>query len=108
MPERWGLHPRLERRLVPPPGHHQPGGPPVGRLEQLEALEAVLVVYRAGPRGEPAGEFVAAVGGYGNRVDPHDRHTSDHARTARQADTCRASPAPASSKTSSIAAGCGR
>src|SRR5262249_57100154 len=38
-----GVHPSLERRLVPPPGHHQPGGPPVGRLEEFEALEAVLV-----------------------------------------------------------------
>src|ERR1700744_5680588 len=75
VPERGGVHPALERRLVPPPGHHQPGGPPVGRLEQLEALEAVLVVHRAGPGSEPAGKLVAAVGGHGNRVDPYDCHS---------------------------------
>jgi hypothetical protein len=50
--------------------------PPVRRLEQLEALEAVLVIYRAGPGGEPVSELIAAVGGHGNRVDPHDRHAT--------------------------------
>src|ERR1700691_2957699 len=53
VPERGGLHPRLEGVLVPPPGHDQPGGPSVGGLEQLEALEAVLAVHRARPRREP-------------------------------------------------------
>src|SRR5260370_24828796 len=82
MPERGGVHPRLERLFVPPPRHHQPGGTPVGRLQQLEALETVLVVHRAGPGREPAGQLVAAISRHGNRVDPHDRHAYDHARTA--------------------------
>src|SRR5260370_40133355 len=91
VPERGGLHPRLECRLVPPPGHHEPGGTPVGRLEQLEALEAVLVIHRAGPGGEPAGELVAAVGGPRYRVDPPKRHAPDPARPPREPAT-RADP----------------
>jgi hypothetical protein len=41
-------------------------------LQQLEALEAVLAVHRAGPGGEPAGQFVTAVGRHGDRVDLDD------------------------------------
>ena len=52
MPERRRVQPGLEGLLVPPPGHHQPGIAPVGRLEQLEALEAVLAVHRTGPGRE--------------------------------------------------------
>ena len=51
--------PRLEGRLVLPAGHHQPGGPPVGGAQQLEALEARLAVHRAGTGGEAAGQLVA-------------------------------------------------
>jgi len=74
VPERGGVHPRLEGLVIPPPGYHEPGRALVGRLEQLEALETVLVIHRAGPGGEPAGKLVAAVGGHRNRVDPHDCH----------------------------------
>src|SRR5262249_49878956 len=81
--ERRGAHPRLEGVLVPPPGDDQPGGSFVGRLEQLEALEAVLVVDCAGPGGEPAGELVPAVGGYRDRVDPHYRHQVNVPTSAR-------------------------
>jgi hypothetical protein len=45
--ESRGVQPRLERLLVPPPGDHEPRGPLVGRLEQLEPLEPLLVIDRA-------------------------------------------------------------
>src|ERR1700750_1173980 len=61
VPERRRVHPGLERLLVAPAGDDQPGRALVGRLEQLEALEAVLVVDGAGPGGEAAGELVPAV-----------------------------------------------
>src|SRR5260370_20259915 len=54
--------PGVKGCLVPPPRHHEPGGALVGRLEELEALEALLVVDRARPGGEPAGKFVPAIG----------------------------------------------
>src|SRR5215472_6439138 len=73
--EGGGAHPGAERLLVPPPGHHQPGGPLVGRLEQLEPLEPVLTVHRARPRGEPPRQLVAAIRGHRNRVDLDNRHT---------------------------------
>ena len=69
-------HPRLERRLVAPPGDDEPGRPVVGGLEQLEALEAVLVVDGAGPGGEPVGELVAARGVDGDGVDLDDAHAT--------------------------------
>jgi predicted dinucleotide-binding enzyme len=74
--ERGGLHPRLERVIVSPAGDHQPGGPVVGRLEQLEPLEAVRAVHRAGPGAEPLGQLVPAVGGHRDRIDLHNRHAS--------------------------------
>src|SRR4029077_16874472 len=74
VPERRRVQPRLEAGVVPPPGHHQPGGAPVGRLEELEALEAVLVVDRACPGGEPAGQLVPALGRHGDGIDLHDGH----------------------------------
>src|SRR4029453_12777669 len=60
--------------LVPPPGHHQPGRALVGRLEQLEPLEPVLVVHGPGPGGEPPPQLVAGGGGNGDRVDLDDGH----------------------------------
>jgi len=56
-----GVHPGLERLVIGPTGHHQPGGALVGGLEQLEALETCLVVDRTGACGEPASQFVTAV-----------------------------------------------
>src|SRR5690348_5820276 len=44
-------HPGAERLLVLPPGHHQPGGPLIGRLEQREALEPELAVDGPRPGG---------------------------------------------------------
>src|SRR5215831_6294729 len=74
VPERRRVQPRLEAGVVPPPGHHQPGRAPVGRLEELKALEAVLVVDRARPGGEPAGKLIPALGRHGNGIDLHDGH----------------------------------
>ena len=54
----------------------------IGPSDALGPVESVLVVHCAGPGGKPAGEFVAAVGGHRNRVDPHHGHGSDHARPA--------------------------
>src|SRR6476469_6283338 len=74
-PERRAVHPRLEAGLVAPAGDHQPRRAAVGRLEELEALEAVLLVDGAGAAGEAPGQFVARVGGHGDGVDLHDGHT---------------------------------
>src|SRR6185436_19597442 len=74
--ERGRRDPGLERLLVAPPGHDEPRRALVGRLEQFEALEPVLVVDGAGPCGEAAREFVAAVGGHGDGVDLDDGHTA--------------------------------
>src|SRR5258708_31174836 len=68
---------------VPPPRFHEPGGALVGRLEELEALEALLVVDRARPGGEPAGKFVPAIGWHCNRIDLHNSHVLDDARLCR-------------------------
>src|SRR5580700_1724586 len=73
------IPPRLERLLVPPAGDHQPRRAAVGGLEQFEPLEAVLVVHRTGPRREPAGQLVAAVGRNRDRVDSHHSHVVDDA-----------------------------
>src|SRR5699024_5728675 len=81
--ERRGTHPGCERIFVAPPGDDQPGGPAVGWLEQLETLEAVLVVHRAGPGGEPVGELVPAVGVNGDRVDLDHAHECDDATRAQ-------------------------
>jgi predicted dinucleotide-binding enzyme len=78
--ERGGVHPRLERVIVPPAGDYQPGGPVVGRLEQLEPLEAVRAVHRAGPGAEPLGQLVPAAGGHRDRIDLYNRHGIDLAR----------------------------
>jgi Protein kinase domain len=67
--ERGRVQPRLERALVLPAGYDQPGGAVVSRLQQFEALEAVLSVDRARPGREPPREFVPAAGWHGNRVD---------------------------------------
>src|SRR4029450_6920171 len=72
--ERGALDPRLERLLVPPTGDHQPGRALVGRAEQLEALEAVLVVHGAGPCGEAPAQLVAGALGHGDGVDLDDGH----------------------------------
>src|SRR5450755_5148914 len=86
VPERWRVQPSFEGGLVPPPGDDQPGAAVVGRLEELEALEAVLVVDGAGPRGEPASELVPAVGWHRDRVNLHDGHALDDAsRPGRRA-----------------------
>lgn len=53
--ERRPGQPRLEGRLISPPGHDQPGGPAVGGPQQLKAFEAVLIIDRPGARGEPPG-----------------------------------------------------
>jgi predicted dinucleotide-binding enzyme len=75
--EGGGLHPGIEGVVVPPAGDHQPGRPVVGGLEQLKALEAVLVVHGPGPGGETARQFVTGVGWYGDRVDLHHSHGID-------------------------------
>jgi putative hydrolase of the HAD superfamily len=69
-----GVHPGVERLLVAPTGHHQPGGAVVDGLEQLEALESVLVVDRSGTGGESLGQLVTAVGRHGDGVDLDDGH----------------------------------
>jgi len=74
--ERGRRDPCLERFLVPPAGHHEPRRPIVGRLQQLETLEALSIVDRSRTGGEPLGEFVAAVSGHGDRVDLHDCHVT--------------------------------
>jgi hypothetical protein len=74
-PERGSGPPRVERRLVPPPRHHQPRRAAVRWLKQLEALEAVLLVDGSRARGEPAGQLVSAIGGHSDRVDFDNRHT---------------------------------
>src|SRR5215472_11538459 len=94
--ERRGVQPGLEGRLVPPPGHHQPGGALVGRLEELEALEAVLVVDRARPGGKPVGELVTAVGRHSNRIDLYNRHATDDASPV----SCPVPPPPPSAEAS--------
>lgn len=70
------IQPGLERNLIPPPGYHQPGSSPVGRLEQLKALEAVLVIDRASTGGEPPGQLVTAVSRHRDRVDLNHSHSS--------------------------------
>ena len=72
---RRGAHPGLERLLVAPAGDDEPLLAVVGRLEQLEALESVGVVDRAGPRGEPVGQLVTGVGGHGDGVDLDRGHS---------------------------------
>src|SRR4051794_31855524 len=72
--ERAAAHPCLERLLVAPTGDHEPLIAVVGRLQQLETLEALLAVDRAGTRREPTGELVAAVLWHGDGVDLDDGH----------------------------------
>src|SRR5579875_981686 len=95
--ERRGVQPRLEGLLVPPACHDQPRGTLSGRPEQLEALEAFGVVNRPRPCGEPAREFVPAVGRHGDRVNLHDRHMAHDASLPRPAggsDPARCPPWP--------------
>ena len=68
------IEPCLERCLVAPAGDHEPGGAIVGRFEQFEPFEAVLVVHRTGAGGEAAGQFVAAVLGNADGIDLDDSH----------------------------------
>jgi hypothetical membrane protein len=82
VPERGRRPPGLEGLLIPPAGNDEPRGAAVGRLQQLEPLEAVLVVHRPGPRGEPAGQLVPAVGRHRNCVDLHDGHAQNDASRA--------------------------
>ena len=56
--EGLGAEPGLEGGLVPPAGDDQPLVAVVGRLEQLEALEALGLVDRPGASGEPMGQLV--------------------------------------------------
>ena len=51
--------PRVERLLVAPPREDQPLVAVVGRLEELEPLEAIRAVDGPGPRGEAVGEQLA-------------------------------------------------
>src|SRR5258708_10259230 len=69
VPERGRVQPGVKGGLVPPPGHHQPGGALVGRLEELEALEAFLVVDCARAGGEPAGKLVPPLWRPRNPID---------------------------------------
>src|SRR5262245_27987775 len=91
--ERRAVHPRLEGGLVAPAGDDEPRGPVVGGLEQLEALEAVLVVDRPGSRCEALGQLVAAPLGNGDGVDLDDLRHGRHARapTGWWASRCSAS-----------------
>src|SRR4029434_9811699 len=68
------LDPGVDRLPAQPTGDHQPGRALVGRAEQLEALEAVLVVHGAGPGGEPLAQLVAGALGHGDGVDLDDGH----------------------------------
>src|SRR3546814_11715321 len=67
-------HPRVERVLVTPAGHDQPGGAVVHGLQELEALEAVLVVEYPRSGREALGQLVPAVGCDGDGVDLDDGH----------------------------------
>jgi hypothetical protein len=75
------LHPGLEGILVPPAGEDQPGGPFIDWLEQLKALEAVLVVHGTGPGSETPGQLITGVRWYRDRVDLHHSHGIDHFRS---------------------------
>ena len=70
-------HPGLERLLVAPAGDDQPCRALVGRLQQLEALEAVLVVDCADAGGEATGQLLAGSGVDGDGVDLDDGHHDD-------------------------------
>src|SRR3954451_535559 len=72
--ERRRRNPGIERSFIAPARDDEPGGPVVGRLEELEPLEPVLVVHRAGPRPEATGQLVAAVLRDGDGVDLDDGH----------------------------------
>src|SRR5690606_15255088 len=76
-----GAHPALEGLLVAPAGDHEPGLAPVGGPEQLEALEALLVVHRPCPLREAARHLVAQLGRHRDGVYPYDRHGAHHAPT---------------------------
>ncbi len=70
--ERGAADPRLERLLVTPARHDEPDVAIVGRLQQLESFEAVLVVDRTRTCREPFRQLVATVGRDGDRVDLDD------------------------------------
>src|SRR4051794_6828051 len=91
MAERRAVDPRLERLLVAPAGHDEPRGAVVGGLEQLEPFEAVLVVDRPGPSGEPLGQLVATAFRDRDGVDLDQLRHGGHARapTDRGASRCR-------------------
>lgn len=72
--ERRRTDPSLERCLVAPAGDDEPGGPIVGRFEQFEPFETLLVVHSTGPGGETSGQLVAAVLGNGDGIDLDDSH----------------------------------
>ena len=80
--ERGGVEPGLEGPLVPPAGDHQPHAPVVVRLQQLESLEAVLPVDRAGPRRETTGKLVAYAGRSSTSLIDTIRNTALIARAA--------------------------
>ena len=69
-----GGDPALEGLLVAPAGHDEPLAAVVGGAQQLEALEALLVVHGPGAGGEAAGQLVAGVGGHRDGVDLDDGH----------------------------------
>src|SRR5262249_4675232 len=72
--------PRVKCVVVAPAGDDEPRRAVVGRLQELEALEAVLVVDRAGASGEAPGQLVARVGRDRDRVDLDDRHAGSSTR----------------------------
>src|SRR6476619_2743969 len=98
--ERRRRDPGIERCFIAPAGDDEPSGPVVGRFEELESLEPVLVVHRAGPRPEAMGQLVAAVLRDGDGVDLDDGHwsmvaptlTSSAGQTLRRSTQGRAAP----------------
>ena len=64
--------------LVAPPSDDEPRRAAVGRPEELEALEPVLVVDGARTRREAPSQLVAGVLGDRDGVDLHNRHAAHH------------------------------
>jgi hypothetical protein len=87
------IDPGLKCGVIAPARDHQPGCPVIGGLEKLEALEPVLFVHSTCPRGEPAGQFVAAIGSHRDCIDLDDSHPAMMAEPSQQ-DPAEAVPSP--------------
>jgi len=90
--------------VVLPAGDCQPRRALVGRLEQFEPLEPLLIVNGAESRGKATSHLLTDLGGHGEGVDLDDGLISDHAMPATTSGGTRHSTGRAGCRDSTSAA----